>query len=46
MTYDDPGALMKPWTLRKVVPLAPAGEEIEEYVCAENERDVRHFPAK
>lgn len=45
-TYDDPGALMKPWTLRKVLPLAPAGEEIQEFVCAENERDVRHFPAK
>jgi hypothetical protein len=46
MTYDDPGALMKPWTLQKVVPLAPAGEEIEEYVCAENEKDIRHFPTK
>jgi hypothetical protein len=45
-TYDDPGAFNKPFQTRYVKALAPKDEEILEYVCAENERDVRHLSGK
>jgi carboxypeptidase family protein len=45
-TYDDPGAFKKPFKTRYIKALAPKGVEILEYICAENERDVRHLSRK
>jgi hypothetical protein len=42
VTIEDPGAFRKPWKIRDVWDLAP-GEEIAEYICNENEKDVRHL---
>jgi len=42
ITIEDPGAFRKPWKIRDVWELAP-GEEIAEYICNENEKDVRHL---
>jgi len=46
ITIDDPGAYTKPWTIRKAAVLAPAGYEMQEYVCNENNRDVEHSVGK
>jgi hypothetical protein len=40
-TYDDPGAFRQPFTMREVHPLED--EEVSEYVCAENNRDLPHL---
>jgi hypothetical protein len=42
ITLEDPGAFRKPWKIREVWDLAP-GEEIAEYICNENEKDVPHL---
>jgi hypothetical protein len=42
---DDPGVLAKPWTIKQVADLA-AGEEIREFICAENNRDIPHMVGK
>ncbi len=42
ITIEDPGAFRKPWKIRDVWDFAP-GEEIAEYICNENERDVPHL---
>jgi hypothetical protein len=42
ITIEDPGAFRKPWKIREVWDLAP-GEEIAEYICNENEKDVPHL---
>ena len=41
ITVDDPGVLAKPWTQKRVADLA--NEEIFEFICTENNRDVQHF---
>jgi hypothetical protein len=46
VTIDDPGAYAKPWTIKKAAILAPAGYEMQEYVCNENNRDVEHSVGK
>lgn len=46
VTIDDPGAYAKPWTIKKAAILAPAGYEMQEYVCNENNRDVQHAVGK
>ena len=46
ITIDDPGAYAKPWTTKKAAVLAPAGYEMQEYVCNENNRDVEHSVGK
>ena len=46
ITIDDPGAYAKPWTIKKAAVLAPAGYEMQEYVCNENNRDVEHSVGK
>jgi hypothetical protein len=46
VTIDDPGAYAKPWTTKKAAVLAPAGYEMQEYVCNENNRDVEHSVGK
>jgi hypothetical protein len=42
ITVEDPGVLAKPWTMKRVSDLAP-GEEIREFMCAENNIDVEHL---
>jgi hypothetical protein len=44
ITVDDPGVLAKPWTQKRAADLAH--EEIFEFVCAENNRDVQHMVGK
>jgi hypothetical protein len=41
VTIDDPGAYTKPFTLYGLFPLMQG--EIMEYICQENNRDVRHL---
>jgi hypothetical protein len=45
ITADDSGAYRKPWTTNKTATLAPL-DEIEEYICNENNRDVAHLVGK
>jgi Domain of unknown function (DUF3471) len=42
MTYSDPKAYARPWTIRAEFTLLP-GSELIEYVCAENEKDRPHL---
>jgi hypothetical protein len=42
LALDDPGAFRKPWTITKVATLTP-DEEIQEYICNENNKDVHHI---
>jgi hypothetical protein len=42
ITIEDPGTFTKPWRIRDVWDLA-RGEEIAEYICNENEKDVPHL---
>ena len=44
ITVDDPGVLAKPWTQKRVAELAH--EEIFEFICEENNRDVGHLVGK
>lgn len=41
-TIDDPGAYTKPWTGGWLIQWQP-NEELYEYVCQDNNRDVRHM---
>ena len=45
ITVDDPKAYKKPWTVNLQFNAMPGGELIE-YVCDENEKDVRHLVGK
>ena len=45
LTIDDPKAYTKPWTVNLQFTAAPDTELIE-YVCDENEKDVRHLVGK
>jgi hypothetical protein len=42
ITIEDPGAFRKPWKIRDAWDLTP-DEEIAEYICNENEKDVPHL---
>ena len=44
ITVDDPGILAKPWTQKRVTDLA--NEEIFEFICTENNRDIPHMVGK
>lgn len=44
-TIDDPGAYAKPWKIARAAEL-DAGDDIGEYVCSENEKDVEHMVGK
>jgi len=46
ITIDDLGAYKKPWTFHQATELAPAGDEVGQYVCTENNRDVEHLVGK
>jgi len=45
-TIDDPGAYKRPWTFKETTELASADDEIGQYVCTENNRDVQHLVGK
>ncbi|HMD48551.1 MAG TPA: carboxypeptidase-like regulatory domain-containing protein [Bryobacteraceae bacterium] len=45
-TIDDPGAYKKPWTIKETTELAGEGDEVGQYVCTENNRDVQHLVGK
>jgi Carboxypeptidase regulatory-like domain len=45
-TFDDLGALKKPWKTKGIATLAPATEEIPEFICNENNQDVEHLVGK
>ena len=45
VTVDDPKAYTKPWSLHLTQSLMPDTELIE-YICAENEQSVKHFPQR
>jgi Carboxypeptidase regulatory-like domain len=45
ITIDDPGAYAKPWIIKRAAEL-DAGDDIGEYVCSENEKDVGHMVGK
>ena len=38
---EDPGAYAAPWRIRRQLTLA-AGEELQEYLCTENNKDPQH----
>jgi len=42
VTVEDPGILARPYTMKRVSDLAP-GEEIREFICTENNRDIEHL---
>jgi hypothetical protein len=44
ITIDDPGAYTRAWTIRRLLQLAP-GEEIQEYICNENNKTEHFVPA-
>jgi len=41
ITVEDPKTYTKPWKNTRVWKLMPASEEIMEYACAENNKEVR-----
>jgi hypothetical protein len=45
MTVEDPGALKKPWIVKRTAILDPT-DEIMENICSENEKDSKHQPGK
>jgi len=45
ITIEDPGTFTKPWKTRVMWDLLP-GEEIQEFICNENNRDAEHMPGK
>lgn len=45
VTIDDPKAYTKPWTVKAELTLLPEDELIE-YVCSENEKDLHHLVGK
>lgn len=45
LTVEDPGALKRPWALKRVYNLDPK-EDILESVCNENEKDAPHLAGK
>jgi len=45
ITIDDPGAYARPWVIKRAADLDP-GDDIGEYVCAENNKDPVHMVGK
>jgi hypothetical protein len=44
-TIEDPDTFIRPWVIKRVAELAP-NDEIQEFVCTENERDREHMVGK
>jgi Carboxypeptidase regulatory-like domain len=45
LTLEDPEAFQQPWVIRKTADLAP-DQQMLEYICNENEKDVQHLLGK
>jgi hypothetical protein len=45
MTFHDPAAYATPWSVKAISDLAP-GEELDEYICTENNKDPQHLVGK
>lgn len=45
ITVEDPGVLARPFTMKRVSDLAPT-EDIYEFICPENNKDVGHLVGK
>ena len=45
ITIDDPGAYTKPWTVKES-PTLLVDTELLEFVCSENEQDIKHMVTK
>jgi len=45
VTVDDPKAYTKPWTVKLNQTLQPDTDLID-FICAENEKDIKHMVAK
>ena len=45
VTFDDPGAYARPWTVSVPMELFP-DTELLEYVCSENEKFLAHIPVR
>ena len=45
ITVDDPKSYTKPWTV-KVNQLLQPDTDLIDFICAENERDIKHMVAK
>ena len=45
VTIDDPGTFKHPWKLTMVWDLAP-NEEVQEFVCEDNNKDAVHLLGK
>jgi hypothetical protein len=45
LTVDDSKAYTKPWSIKVTQILAP-DTELLDYICLENERDVRHLASQ
>lgn len=45
ITVDDPKAYTRPWTIKLTQIIAP-DTELMDYICRENEKDVRHMQGK
>ena len=45
ITIEDPGAFAKPWKIHNTWDLVPK-EEIGEYICNENNKDITHLVGK
>jgi hypothetical protein len=43
VTVDDPKAYTRPWTARTIRQQLMPGDELIEFICAENEKSSRHF---
>ena len=42
MTVEDPAVLQKRWRQKRTAHLV-SGENVEEYVCAENNKNIQHL---
>jgi len=45
VTIDDPKAYTRPWTVTEPMQLLP-GADLIEFVCNENEKDLKHLGKK
>ena len=46
VTAEDPGAFTGPWKRHLIATIGAKGEEIEEFICNENNIDLAHFVGK
>jgi hypothetical protein len=43
VTFDDPKAYTRPWTVNQGSARLLVGQDLLEYVCTENNKDVDHL---